>query len=339
MWEAAKTVFFRLDAERAHRMTVRSLRLLAAVGGTKALRVLSGASSSPSQETEVFGLRFRNRVGLAAGFDKDGELLDLLPHLGFGFAEIGTVTPRPQPGNPAPRLFRDPARKALFNRMGFNNAGMDAVADRISRARPGLPAGFRVGINLGKNRDTPLEDAHHDYAACARKLGPLSDYSVVNVSSPNTPGLRSLQSPEALKRICGASRDAMERAGRCPPLLLKLSPELGPEGMDALAAVEGELGLAGWVLTNTVAGEWPLKGGEKISGGWSGEPARLPARHALMELRERSKLPIISVGGIMDEGEGRMRIALGADLLQVYTGWVYQGPRFPGKIAQNTVSS
>lgn len=338
LWGWIKALLFRLDAERAHRLTVFLIRLGNLLGGVP-LRIAAGAVALPERKPEVFGLEFRSRLGLAAGFDKDAEILTALPRLGFGFAEIGTVTPRPQEGNPRPRLFRDPARQAIFNRMGFNGQGAVVVSKRLARARAHLPETFRVGVNIGKNKDTSAENAASDYVAAIREFKGLADYVVINVSSPNTPGLRALQTVEALKPIAGGVLEEVASwAGKMPPVLLKLAPELFSDaGADEVQRIlsEGEAwGIRGWVLTNTLGGKH-----RELPGGWSGALVRDASRSALAMARKMTTLPIISVGGIMSPEDAVERLSSGAQLVQIYSGWIYGGPDFPGKIArkiQNT---
>ncbi len=330
LWHLIRSALFRIDAERAHAVAARAMRVV----GPGMLRFLSGAPSLPaaSAGAEVFGLRFANRVGLAAGFDKNAELLSAWPALGFGFVEIGTVTPRAQPGNDRPRLFRDPSRGALFNRMGFNNAGAPAAARRLAEARPHLPEGFRVGANVGKNKDTALDEAWRDYRDASRAFRDLADYLVVNVSSPNTPGLRALQTVEALRPIVQETLQEAAAWRKAPPVLLKLAPELDGDALGEVLREAEVWGVAGWVLTNTLAGRGPVAAGE-LAGGWSGPPVREASRASLRLARERTRLPIISVGGIDSVEEARRRRAEGASLVQLYTGFVYEGPSFPTKIA------
>lgn len=332
LWRRARRVLFRMDPERAHRLTVR---LIETGEKTHTLKLMSGAQGRYYPESslpQVFGMTFRSRVGLAAGFDKDAELVTALPSLGFGFAEIGTVTPRPQPGNERPRLFRDPARASVFNRMGFNGAGADVVSRRLSQVKGDLPPHFRVGVNLGKNKDTSLEDAASDYARAAAPFRDLADYLVVNVSSPNTPGLRSLQTIESLRPIIGAVQSVISQWTRKPPLLLKLAPELTGEGLAQLIQdIESSKSepIDGWILTNTL-------GGQHLGqvGGWSGGLLTEHSRKSLVSARAVSKLPIISVGGILTEDEALERRRLGADLIQVYSGWIYGGPSFPAVLSR-----
>lgn len=272
-------------------------------------------------------MRFASRVGLAAGFDKDAEIVPALPSLGFGFAEIGTVTPRPQSGNDRPRLFRDLERQCVFNRMGFNGLGAAVVAKRLESVRDRLPSAFRVGVNVGKNKDTPLEEAARDYAAAAAAFKSLADYIVINVSSPNTAGLRSLQAIESLHPIVDAVKEAI-RGAKSPPLLLKLAPEVESEELARIFAAADRWGVDGWVLTNTLAGNR-----EGLSGGWSGKVLTELSRTRLEQARAVTRLPIISVGGIMDADEAERRVRLGANLVQIYSGWIFGGPSFPVEIS------
>ncbi len=349
LWALLKWFLFRLDAEKVHRFSVAMLRLGMRLGRAP-LRWLSGARPAPTivagaagaaslttparaGQAVVFGMTFASRLGLAAGFDKDAEILAGLPDLGFGFAEIGTVTPRPQPGNDRPRLFREPERQAIFNRMGFNGLGSAIVAERVARVRPELPPGFRIGINIGKNKDTPNEEAAQDYLRAARAFEDLADYLVINVSSPNTPGLRALQSAEALRPIVEQVNAVITGWKSRPPLLLKLAPEVrGPDLGEILAAGE-KWGINGWVLTNTLAGTIEV-GGQPLPGGWSGGPLTEKSRASLIEARRLTALPIISVGGILTPEEAMLRLDAGADLIQIYTGWVFGGPGFPAKLAR-----
>jgi dihydroorotate dehydrogenase len=324
-WRACRKLAFQFDAEKVHHFFAGILVFLGSFAlGRCALRLLTGASSALSEApVHVGGLRFRNPIGLAAGFDKTGTLIRALPSLGFGFVEVGTVTPRPQLGNAKPRLFRDPERFTLFNRMGFNSPGAREVAKNVTRARKSgtLPADFRIGVNLGKNKETAAETAHEDYRAAVAPFEGLADYFVVNVSSPNTPGLRDLQTIPALLRIVGAVREEISKWKEHPPVYLKLAPELSGDELEELIREEARIGIQGWVLTNTLGGFW--KGGR---GGWSGGALGLLPRDRLERVRSRSRLPILSVGGILEAREVRERLARGADLVQVYTGWIYFGP-------------
>lgn len=335
LWRLLRWCLFRLDAETAHRVTTRLFHLAGIAGGA-GLRWMSGTErrALPAPGIRLWDLEFGSAVGLAAGFDKDADLVSALPNLGFGFVEIGTVTPRPQPGNPAPRLFRDVARRALFNRMGFNGLGAALVSERLREARAKLPPGFRVGVNVGKNKDTSAEDAATDYARATAAFEGLADYLVINVSSPNTAGLRALQTLEALRPICGATNEVIGRWARRPPLLLKLAPEVTGEALADILGAARELGIDGWVLTNTLAGTYRLASGGELPGGWSGSPLSEIARERLIEARKSTALPIISVGGILDGEEARARIAAGASLVQIYSGWIFGGPTLPSVIGR-----
>jgi dihydroorotate dehydrogenase len=277
---------------------------------------------------------------LAAGFDKNAVIVQKLPDLGFGFAEIGTVTPRPQEGNPRPRLFRFVERQAIFNQMGFNNLGAEAVANNLAharkkmKARGGNVATFLVGVNIGKNKETSPEDAPQDYADAIRPFEGLADYVVINVSSPNTPGLRALQTAESLQKIVEATKNVVLRWKSPRPIYLKLAPELhGPELSGLIAASNG-WGIEGWVLTNTLGGDFshPTKG--VTWGGWSGSPVAQASLQSLRTVRSQSSLNIDSVGGILSPQAARERVELGADRIQIYSGWVFNGPRFPSQIAR-----
>ncbi len=327
LWGFLRKLVFRFDAEAVHHFFTAILAFLGSTtAGRTLLRSISGmAGHGEGPAVQVGGIRFRNPIGLAAGFDKEGKLLAALPHLGFGFAEVGTVTPRPQPGNQRPRLFRDPERFSLFNRMGFNSPGAEIVAHHVAKARQkgSLPPDFRIGVNLGKNKDTSAELAHQDYRDAVRPFAELADYLVINVSSPNTPGLRALQTVESITKIVGAIREECAHWKSKPPIFLKLAPELSGEALEDVVRAESSMGLDGWVLTNTLGGYW--HGGR---GGWSGGALGILSREVLERVRSRSRLPILSVGGILTGREVEERLSRGADLVQVYTGWVYFGPRW-----------
>lgn len=273
-------------------------------------------------------LRFKNAVGLAAGFDKDGEALPALAALGFGFVEVGTVTPRPQLGNPKPRLFRFPFQQALVNRMGFNNAGVEALARRLSRCSP---LGIPLGINIGKNKDTPIERAAEDYLYCLEKLFDFADFFIVNVSSPNTPGLRSLQSAENLEPLLSSIRqkaDALavgKKGGGCP-LFVKVSPD--ESDYAALVETVVRSGFDGIVATNTTRDRSGLPSGVPTEGGLSGGPLRDPSTEVLRKIARASKgrLILIGVGGIFRAEDAFEKVLAGASLVELYTGFVYGGP-------------
>jgi dihydroorotate dehydrogenase len=318
----ARPVLFQLGPETAHELTLGGLSALGAVPGLPAaLRGLTRADR-PALRTRVAGLDFPNPVGLAAGMDKDAAAISGLFALGFGSLEVGTVTPRPQPGNPRPRVFRIPEHQALVNRMGFNNHGAEAMARRLQAARwrPGP-----VGVNLGKNKDTPLEEATLDYLAGARSLAPLADYVALNLSSPNTPGLRSLQAPEVLGGLLRAVR--AEVKGR--PMFLKIAPDLADEAVDEVVQVALASGTDGLICTNTTLArpfEHPVA---REAGGLSGRPLTQRSTEVIRRAFRAAggRLPIIGVGGIFDAADAWAKIAAGASLVQLYTGFVYGGPR------------
>lgn len=332
LWRLFRKLLFFFDAERVHHLTLKLIQALRRCGPYP-LRLLSGTFRAPIATTRVFGLEFGSPVGLAAGFDKNAEILTALPDLGFGFAEIGTVTPRPQAGNERPRLFRDAKTLTLFNRMGFNNLGAAIVAERLLEARNKLPTSFRVGVNLGKNKEASLSEAPNDYAQAAKYFEGLADYLVINVSSPNTPGLRDLQSIELLRPIVLKMVQTISSWRPRPPLLLKLAPELVGEDLVRLVQNAESWGIDGWVLTNTQAGNRQV-GAQVLGGGWSGSLLAQISRDSLVRVRKSSRLPIISVGGILDAEEAALRYKLGANLVQIYSGWIFGGPGFPAKLAR-----
>lgn len=288
-------------------------------------------------EKTVFGLTFKNPVGLAAGFDKDGVYYPLMAKLGFGYAELGTVTPKPQAGNPKPRLFRLPKDRALINRMGFNNAGVDALANNIERN--GRPDGMILGGNIGKNKDTPNADATSDYLICLNRLHSLVDYFAVNVSSPNTPGLRSLQAKEPLTRLLSELQARNAGFSKPRPILLKIAPDLSEGELDDIVAIAQDTKLAGLIATNTTIAREPLSSSAALiqeigNGGLSGAPVFEKSNEVLRYLRKTlpKGFPLIGVGGIADGPSGRQKIEAGADLVQVYSGMVYAGPTLPAQI-------
>ena len=326
-----KPLLFKLDAERAHHLIFDNLKRAARLPGTlAALRGLYDYQH-PGLEREVFGLRFPNPVGLAAGFDKNAVLTDELAALGFGFVEIGTVTPRPQPGNPTPRLFRLPPDEALINRMGFNNEGAAAAAERLRRRSNQQ---LLIGGNIGKNKDTPNEHAADDYVAAFEALAEVVDYFVVNVSSPNTPGLRELQDKKPLISLLQQVQ-ARNLARPTPrPLLLKIAPDLTDAQLDDILEIARETRLSGLVATNTtIARPTSLRTPAAAvaglgAGGLSGRPLRARATEVIRYLHQRSggELPIIGAGGIHSAQDALEKLAAGAALVQLYTGFIYEGP-------------
>lgn len=334
LWRWIRKVLFFFDAEFIHHCTLRLIQRTHSLSPSLVQWVSGSTPQSSALPLKVLGMTFQNPLGLAAGLDKNGELLRILPELGFGFGEVGTITPRGQIGNPQPRLFRDAQSQSLFNLMGFNNDGADIIAKRVERARAHLPEFFRVGINIGKNKDTPLEESYSDYAQVAKIFTHLADYFVVNVSSPNTPGLRSLQHVEMLKPIILETQEAIIRANSTKnvPLLLKLSPELDKRDLESIFHAATEWKIHGFVLTNTLAGSFVTPQGKQLTGGWSGGKLTSKSSEVLANAKSLTSLPIISVGGIMNEEDALARLSLGADLIQIYSGWIFQGPRFPKRI-------
>ena len=321
IYDAVRRALFLAPPERIHTLVFGALRGATATGAARGglRRVL--APHDPILASTVFGARFPGPLGLAAGFDKDGIGLNTWGALGFGYAEVGTVTARPQPGNPAPRLFRLSADRALLNRMGFNNHGAGQLALRLARHLPDVP----IGVNIGKSKVTPPEQAAQDYAASARLLSPLATYLVVNVSSPNTPGLRDLQAVESLRPILVAVL-----AETRIPVLVKIAPDLSDDDVDAVADLAVEMGLAGIVATNTTVSRSGLRtpGVDELgSGGISGPPVARRALEILRQLYARvgDRQVLISVGGIETADDAWERITAGASLLQGYTGFVYGG--------------
>lgn len=321
LYEALKPFLFKLDAERVHEEASGLMRWAAPVPGAGSLLgALAGPGPTRDHSVEAFGLRFPNPVGLAAGFDKDGRLAPLLPALGFGFIEIGSVTLEPQPGNPRPRLFRLPEERALLNRMGFNSAGAREVA-RILAARP--RTAVPLGINLGLNKGIAASQAPAQYARTLRILRDHGDYFVVNVSSPNTPGLRSLQGPQELVAILGAVREA-DAAHK--PLLVKLSPDLNEEDLEATVRAADPL-VHGFVVSNTTVSRDGLDARWRTeAGGVSGAPLRSRALALLKKMKALTAKPLVAVGGIETAADALERLRAGATLVQLYTGLVYGGP-------------
>ncbi|MFC6880506.1 MULTISPECIES: quinone-dependent dihydroorotate dehydrogenase [Actinomadura] len=321
-------VITRVSAETIHHLTMRALRAIQAVpGAAPLLRRLLGRAD-PALTVRALGLEFPGPLGLAAGFDKDARAYEALGAFGFGHVEIGTVTGRAQPGNPRPRLFRLVRDRAVINRMGFNNEGSDAAARRLRRRRPGTI----VGVNIGKTKAVPEAEAAADYVASTERLAPYADYLVVNVSSPNTPGLRDLQAVEHLRPLLAAVREAADRvAPRRVPLLVKIAPDLADGDVDAVADLALELGLDGIIATNTTIAREGLASDAalvKEAGGLSGAPLKDRSLEVLRRLRARAgdRLVLVSVGGVEDAGDAWERIRAGATLVQGYTAMIYGGP-------------
>ncbi|MBK7946227.1 MAG: quinone-dependent dihydroorotate dehydrogenase [Flavobacteriales bacterium] len=336
MYALIRPLLFLLPPERAHHLTFRLLGIASRVPGMLAL--VGGAKPPSNAATELMGLRFPSPVGLAAGMDKDAKHVDALSRIGFGFIEVGTLTPKPQPGNPQPRLFRLKADRALINRMGFNNGGVQAAVERLRKRQPGII----VGGNIGKNKDTPNARAIDDYIACFDALHPVVDYFVVNVSSPNTPGLRALQEKGPLLEILRALKvKSLRHSTAQPPtpILLKIAPDLTEGQLDDIVSVVKESGIAGVIATNTTISRDGLRTPQAAlqaigAGGLSGAPARSRSTEVVRYLRERLPKPfvIIGVGGIDSWKAAKEKIEAGADLVQVYTGLVYEGPALVNRI-------
>ena len=331
MYGLARPFLFTLDAERAHGLGLAALEAAYRTG----LNPLFSSRPKPLP-TRAFGLEFPNPVGCAAGLDKNGAHVDALLALGFGFVEVGTVTPKPQAGNPKPRMFRLPEHQAVINRLGFNNDGVDALVRNVSRARRrhGL-----LGINIGKNKDTPNESAHEDYLFCLERVYPLADYVTVNISSPNTAGLRELQEEQALRNLVGVLREAQERLGaqhgRRVPMLVKIAPDLTDEDIESCARVLGDLHVDGVIATNTTVDRLPVEGHRHAgeAGGLSGAPLYGKSTAVLRRLRGRldPAIPLIGVGGILNGADAAGKIAAGATMVQFYSGMVYRGPELVGE--------
>lgn len=320
-----RPLLFALEPETAHRRALQALDAACALGLSRLL-----VAAPPPCPVQAMGLSFPNPVGLGAGLDKNGEHIDALSRLGFGFLEVGTVTPRPQPGNPTPRLFRIPPAQALINRMGFNNMGVDRLLANIGRSRyQGV-----LGINIGKNYDTPIERAAQDYVTALRKVYTRASYVTVNVSSPNTRNLRQLQQSDALSQLLGALKTeqfALQRQhGRYVPLAVKIAPDLERAEVEAIAQLVLGHGIDGVIATNTTLSRRGVEGmthGAE-SGGLSGAPLRAAATEVISVLREvlGYRVPIIGVGGILDGESAAEKLRAGATLVQLYTGLIYRGP-------------
>lgn len=343
MYALLRKVLFQFSTESVHHFAMDSLRL---AGGVAPLRGAIRKSFRAESPVAAFGLSFRNPVGLGAGFDKNAAYLSELDLLGFGFVEIGTVTPRPQPGNDRPRLFRLPQDQALINRMGFNNEGAAAAAGRVREwrsrtgtavARPGGAAGnLIIGGNIGKNKDTPNERATDDYVKCFRELQDCVDYFVVNVSSPNTPGLRALQEKDSLRRILSD----LQALNNGLPLLLKIAPDLTEGQLDDIIDLARETRLDGLVATNTtISREGLITPAATVAGigagGLSGAPLRTRSTDVIRHIHSRAPaLPIIGSGGVFTAADAREKFAAGAALVQVWTGFIYEGPGIVKKICR-----
>ncbi len=331
-----KSVLFNMDPEAAHDLTIGALARfqntpLACVWG----------ESRVDDPVELAGLRFPNRVGMAAGLDKNGRVIDGLGAMGFGFVEVGTVTPKAQPGNPKPRMFRLPEANALINRLGFNNEGLDAFLANVKRARFRQGGGI-LGLNIGKNAVTPIENAVDDYLICLDGVFPHADYVTVNISSPNTKNLRALQSDEALDDLLGRlqvrRQQLIQRHGRSVPMFVKIAPDLDETQVGVIAATLQKNGIDGVIATNTTISREAVKGLQHAeeAGGLSGAPVLEASNQVIRQLRAAlgPRYPIIGVGGVMSGADARAKRDAGADLVQVYTGLIYKGPALVRECAQ-----
>lgn len=333
MYNLIRKALFCLDAETSHELSLDMM------GAAHRLGLISPfVDKIPANPVEVMGLTFPNPVGLAAGLDKNGDYFNALGQLGFGFVEIGTITPRPQPGNPKPRIFRLPEHQAVINRMGFNNKGVDHLVEQVKkRSYDGV-----LGINIGKNFDTPVEKADDDYAICMDAVYPYADYITVNVSSPNTPGLRDLQFGDSLKQLLTTIKTKQEQlhqqTGRYVPVAVKIAPDMDAEAAAGFSAILLDSGLDGVIATNTTISREAVAGHPLAdeAGGLSGAPVRDKSTEMIRLLSDslKGKLPIIGVGGIVGGADALEKIEAGASLVQVYSGFIYRGPALIGESAR-----
>jgi dihydroorotate dehydrogenase len=334
LYSLLRPLLFRLDPETAHRLTLDALKTLRHTPGRHALL----CHAPPKVPVEVMGLKFDNPVGLAAGLDKNGECADMLAEFGFGFIEVGTVTPRPQPGNPPPRVFRLPAHHAIINRLGFNNQGVDALVAHLKQYRPRCP----VGINIGRNKDTPNERALDDYLAALRAVYPHADYVTINISSPNTPGLRALQEGGALEALLSAikaEQAVLARShGRRVPIALKVAPDLDDEQLAEIARLLLAHEFDAVIATNTTIARPGLEGEAlaREAGGLSGRPLKDLSTAVIRKLHGhlQGKVPIIGVGGIETTDDAWEKLVAGAQLVQIYTGFIYEGTGLVSRLVE-----
>jgi dihydroorotate dehydrogenase len=334
MYKLIRKALFCLDAEDAHELTIDMMSAAGRLG-----LVSPFVKAIPDNPVEVMGLTFPNPVGLAAGLDKNGDCFNALGQLGFGFVEIGTITPRPQPGNPKPRIFRVPEHEGIINRMGFNNKGVEYLVERVKkRSFDGV-----LGINIGKNFDTPVERAEEDYAICMDAVYAYADYITVNVSSPNTPGLRDLQFGDSLKKLLKTIKDKQnelhEKTGRYVPVAVKIAPDMDAEGAAEFCKIMLDSGLDGVIATNTTISREEIAGHPlaEEAGGLSGAPVKDKSTTMIKLLAEnlQGKLPIIGVGGIVCGEDALEKIEAGASLVQVYSGFIYHGPPLITELAKS----
>ena len=331
-----KPFFFSLDAEKAHHLSFKLTKLFFKLPFVKTITRSVFDLKNTKLEKELFGLTFKNPVGLAAGFDKDGKNIEELGCFGFGFIEVGSVTPKPQEGNDAPRIFRLPKDEAIINRMGFNNEGVEALVERLKKLKK---TNIIIGGNIGKNKVTPNEEADRDYIYCFEALFNYVDYFVVNVSSPNTPGLRELQEKEPLMKLLNTLQERNNLKSSPKPILLKIAPDLTNEQLDDIVEIVNETKLAGLIATNTTISREGLKTSKSEvermgAGGLSGKPLKQRSNEVITYLKTKSNnsFPIIGVGGINSPEDAIDKLNAGADLIQLYSGFIYSGPSFVKEI-------
>jgi dihydroorotate dehydrogenase len=337
-----RPLLFLFDPESVHHFTVNVLRVATSIPGVSPLMRSLFVAGDKRLQRNIFGLTFPNPVGLAAGFDKDALMIDEMSNLGFGFIEIGTVTPKAQDGNPVPRLFRLPQDRAIINRMGFNNKGVHAAVERLKNRRKGVI----VGGNIGKNKSTPNESAIDDYKACFEALFPYVDYFVVNVSSPNTPGLRELQEREPLRQLLTTIKGMSVKKDQPKPVLLKIAPDLNQSQLDDIVDILISSGTDGVIATNTTISRESLNTSKQEidqigNGGLSGAPLTSRSNEVIRYLRTKlgKEYPIIGVGGIMSAQDAQDKLDAGANLVQIYTGFIYEGPGFVKRINSHIARS
>jgi len=337
MYKLVKPLFFQMNPEQAHHNVTSGLKFFTKIWGSDALLKSLYTVEDPRLQTTVFGLTFKNPVGLAAGFDKNADYIEQMSKLGFGFIEIGTVTPKPQPGNDKPRMFRLLNDEALINRMGFNNQGADVAAGRLKHLKE--KNGVIIGGNIGKNKVTPNEEAVNDYIYCFNSLFDYVDYFVVNVSSPNTPGLRDLQEKEPLKKILNTLQELNHTKASPKPILLKIAPDLTDSQLDDIVEIVQDTKIAGVIATNTTISREGLHSDPNLvkeAGGVSGKPLTKRSTEVIKYLSDKSNkaFPIIGVGGIHSAADAIEKLNAGASLIQIYTGFIYEGPGLVAEICK-----
>ncbi len=350
MYSLIRNILFLLEAEKAHYVSMNMLKSICSMNVLRKIISLIFSPSNPSLQTKLFGLHFKNPIGLGAGFDKNAAYLRELETLGFGFVEIGTVTPLPQEGNEKPRLFRLPEDKALINRMGFNNDGVTTIKSRLEQWKiknAAIPDGKRmiIGGNIGKNKNTPNEEAWKDYEICFTELFDVVDYFVVNVSSPNTPGLRALQDKDALTNILQRLQNLNNQKPIRKPLLLKIAPDLTSEQLQDIAEISSTVKLDGIVSSNTTISRENLSNPSQIAankigmGGLSGKPLKKASDEVFKQLVNMTnrKIPIIASGGIFTANDANDKFEMGASLIQVWTGFIYEGPGIVKNISKKLI--